>query len=140
MLTVGNEGRQRIVPPTGITVRALVKSSRPDERPDDYECVDIGELDKPSLLRWLRSRGGANEWAENVVAILLGFGPLHEPKTALGHKFVLMSENDWDAFAGAEPDTRICKLENTTLLLSPDGSITEVDQDGDVSVWRKVIG
>lgn len=39
--------------------------------------VDIAELDKESLLTWLRSRGGANRWAENVVGILLGQGQLH---------------------------------------------------------------
>jgi hypothetical protein len=41
---------------------------------------DIAELDKASLLAWLRSRGGDNPWAEDVVGILLGHGYLHEPK------------------------------------------------------------
>ena len=34
--------------------------------------ADIAELDKASLLGFLRSRGGCNEWAENVVMALLG--------------------------------------------------------------------
>ena len=39
---------------------------------EKFGNFDIGELDCDSLMRWLRSRGGYNEWAENVVAILLG--------------------------------------------------------------------
>ena len=54
---------------TGIYVRAI----RPDGRADS---VDIVMLDRPSLLRWLRSRGGHNPWAEDVVGILLGHGHL----------------------------------------------------------------
>lgn len=48
----------------GIPVRAL----------DDGKWVttDIAHLDRESLLSWLRSRGGDNPWAENVVLILLG--------------------------------------------------------------------
>jgi len=49
---------------TGIFVRAIV-----DGRP---ASVDIACLDKASLHDWLRSRGGQNEWAENVVLQLLG--------------------------------------------------------------------
>jgi hypothetical protein len=49
---------------TGIYVRALR-----DNIPGSY---DIATLDRDSLFRWLRSRGGANPWAENVVAVLLG--------------------------------------------------------------------
>jgi len=37
-----------------------------------YDTYDIIQLDKPSLLAWLRSRGGDNEYAENVVLLLLG--------------------------------------------------------------------
>jgi hypothetical protein len=40
--------------------------------------VDISRLDAPSLLKWLRSRGGKNEWAENVCGILLGYPNLIE--------------------------------------------------------------
>jgi hypothetical protein len=34
--------------------------------------ADIAELDKASLLGFLRSRGGCNEWAEGVVFAMLG--------------------------------------------------------------------
>ena len=40
--------------------------------------ADIAALDKPSLLAWLRSRGGNNPFAEDVIGILLGHGYLHE--------------------------------------------------------------
>jgi hypothetical protein len=55
---------------TGIQIRA----QGPDGK---WGTFDIGHLDKPSLLAWLRSRGGDNKWAENVVGILLGHGHLH---------------------------------------------------------------
>lgn len=45
--------------------------------------ADIAVLTKESLLSWLKSRGGDNPWAEDVVGILLGHGHLHdgeEPK------------------------------------------------------------
>lgn len=56
---------------TGIYVRA----QRPDGTWDD---ADIAELDADSLLTWLRSRGGSNPWAEQVVLILLGHPRLAE--------------------------------------------------------------
>jgi hypothetical protein len=55
---------------TGIPVRAKSRSGK-------WINADIAQLDKPSLLAWLRSRGGANEWAEDVVGLLLGHGVLH---------------------------------------------------------------
>lgn len=48
---------------TGIYVRAMDGDSPSD--------VDITVLDKESLREWLRSRGGKNEFAEEVVLILL---------------------------------------------------------------------
>jgi len=55
---------------TGIFIRA--------KNPDgEWVSADIAVLDKPSLLRWLKSRGGENRWAEDVVGILLGHGHLH---------------------------------------------------------------
>jgi len=54
---------------TGIFVRATRNGS--------YGTYDIAALDAPSLLEWLRCRGGENKWAENVVGILLGHGHLH---------------------------------------------------------------
>lgn len=53
------------LPETGIFVRA--------KRAGAWGNADIVELDEPSLRTWLRSRGGQNEWAENVVLILLGY-------------------------------------------------------------------
>lgn len=50
---------------TGIFVRAML----PD---GDWDSVDIIYLDKESVLEWLRSRGDDNEFAEDVVLILLG--------------------------------------------------------------------
>ncbi len=56
---------------TGIYVRA--------QGPDDkWLSADIVHLDKASLNAWLRSRGGENPWAEDVVGILLGHGHLSE--------------------------------------------------------------
>ena len=49
---------------TGIYVRATDG--------DTWLNADISELDQPSLHRWLRSRGGGNEFAENVIYVLLG--------------------------------------------------------------------
>jgi hypothetical protein len=49
---------------TGIFVRA--------EFPDgSWDSVDIFWLTKESLTEWLKSRGGDNLWAEQVVYILL---------------------------------------------------------------------
>lgn len=56
---------------TGIFTRALNSSNK-------WESVDIVLLDKPSLLEWLRSRGGENRWVEDVVGIILGHGHLHD--------------------------------------------------------------
>jgi len=53
---------------TGIFVRVLYNGK--------WINADIAILDKASLLAWLRSRGGENEWAENTVGILLGHGSL----------------------------------------------------------------
>lgn len=49
---------------TGIFVRATLEGR--------WGSYDIAELDRASLLTWLRSRGGANPWAENVVLAMLG--------------------------------------------------------------------
>jgi hypothetical protein len=50
-------------PLTGIFVRAKFNG--------EYVNADIYELDRDSLLSWLRSRGGSNPWAESVVLGLL---------------------------------------------------------------------
>jgi hypothetical protein len=57
---------------TGIPVRAKQRDG------GDYLTVDIGLLEKKSLLAWLRSRGGNNPLAENCVGMLLGHGQLHD--------------------------------------------------------------
>lgn len=54
----------------GIPIRASL-----DGRHGTY---DIGQLSKQSLLEWLRSRGGDNPWAEDLIGILLGHGHLHD--------------------------------------------------------------
>jgi hypothetical protein len=59
---------------TGLYVRAFNPIS------ERWEGHDIVFLAKDSLLSWLRSRGGDNSWAENVVGILLGHGHLHPLK------------------------------------------------------------
>ena len=63
-----NESREDA---SGIFVRALNPSG-------EWEAIDVVYLDKPSLLAWLRSRGGDNPWAEDVVGIILGHGHLHK--------------------------------------------------------------
>ena len=58
-------------PHTGAFVRAKDQSGK-------HQSVDIALLNKASLLALLRSRGGRNEWAENMVGLLLGHGPFHD--------------------------------------------------------------
>ena len=50
---------------TGIFVRA--------KDGDFFDTFDIAELDACSMVEWLRSRGGKNEWAEGALMILLGY-------------------------------------------------------------------
>lgn len=52
-------------PDTGIYVRARLADG-------GFAGVDIAHLDADSLRAWLRSRGEKNEWAEAVVAMILG--------------------------------------------------------------------
>lgn len=51
---------------TGIFVRAR-------DMEGHFGSFDIYELDRDSLVAWLRSRGGENKWAENTVLLLLGW-------------------------------------------------------------------
>lgn len=61
------------LPETGIYVRAQNEKGK-------WLSADIAHLSSASLLHWLRSRGGENPLAENVVGILLGHpGRLHPP-------------------------------------------------------------
>lgn len=59
---------------TGIYVRAKL----PDGR---WVPADIYQLDRLSLHRWLRSRGGKNLWAENCVLSLMGHEGFDEEPT-----------------------------------------------------------
>ena len=54
--------------PTGIYVRA--------KHENKWVNADIITLNAPSLLTWLRSRGGENSWAEGVVFTLLEYTPV----------------------------------------------------------------
>lgn len=56
---------------TGIYVRALIPG-------DIIYTVDVGVLNKESLLEYLRMNGGSNPIAENIIGILLGHGHLHK--------------------------------------------------------------
>ena len=53
---------------TGIFVRAQDDEGR-------WLAADIVELDKESLLAFLKYRGGDNIWAESTCLILLGHQP-----------------------------------------------------------------
>lgn len=51
---------------TGIGVRAKFSDGK-------FGNADIAQLDKGSLVAWLKSRGGDNPWAEGVVVMLMGW-------------------------------------------------------------------
>lgn len=53
---------------SGIFVRAKVEGK--------WDSVDMVLLEKESLKHFLKSRGGDNAWAEDIVGILLGHGHL----------------------------------------------------------------
>jgi hypothetical protein len=53
---------------TNISVRAIGVNG-------EWKAVDLIELNAPSLLRWLKSRGGENAFAERTVGLLLGHRP-----------------------------------------------------------------
>jgi len=62
--------RERLdVPCTGILVRARIAGV--------WSPADIASLERGSLLRWLRSRGGSNLFAENCILRLLGHPPAY---------------------------------------------------------------
>lgn len=60
--------------PTGIYIRTE------DPNTSRVKTGDIYYLTSDSLLSWLKSRGGDNQWAEDVVGILMGHGHLHGPE------------------------------------------------------------
>ena len=51
---------------TGIMIRAMIAG--------EWRSVDIGNdaVSTSDIVRWLRSRGGHNPWAENAFLLLLG--------------------------------------------------------------------
>lgn len=53
----------------GVLVRARVG--------DEWVTADVIQLDRRSLLAWLRSRGTSSPWAEDFIGYLLGHGPLN---------------------------------------------------------------
>lgn len=57
---------------TGIYVRAA------DPETGRVGSYDMAVLNKESLLDFLHSRGECNQWAEDIVGILMGHGHLHE--------------------------------------------------------------
>jgi len=59
---------------TGIYVRAKHVHNTENAVAGKHASVDIAVLTKDSVLTWLRSRGGENAWAEDVVGHLLGYG------------------------------------------------------------------
>lgn len=67
VLTVDVERME--LPETGIYVRAIKPGVEGDS---GWGSHDIAHLDAPSLLAWLRSRGGRNQLAEDTVGALLG--------------------------------------------------------------------
>lgn len=65
---VVDAGRADLHGASGIYVRAKDAEGK-------WGSYDIAELDKDSLLTFLKSRGGDNPWAESTVLILLGHQP-----------------------------------------------------------------
>jgi len=51
---------------TGIFVRA--------KNGDSWGSYDCAVLDKPSFLSWIRSRGGSNAFAEDILGLVMGYG------------------------------------------------------------------
>lgn len=51
------------------------------------KTADVAELDLPSLRAWMRSRGGANPWAEQAFALSCGHEP-DEVQAAFGKELL----------------------------------------------------
>ncbi len=71
----------------------------------NWGTYDINHLDRASLMIWLRSRGGQNDWAENTVAILLGHEWEEENNT-----MPEATDNFTDDFITNEVAETICKV------------------------------
>jgi hypothetical protein len=72
-----DENRKYVVS-TGIFVRAQDKDKK-------WASCDISELTSESLEMWLKSDGGDNRLAENVVRVLLGY-PQKSPEKSRAEK------------------------------------------------------
>lgn len=57
---------------TGIFVRALGTD-------DKWGNADIAQLDRKSLIEWLRKEGEKDTLAEKIVLVLLGHSPVDNP-------------------------------------------------------------
>ncbi|QGJ88936.1 hypothetical protein PBI_TEAMOCIL_85 [Microbacterium phage Teamocil] len=57
--------RAALADATGVYVRA----QRPDDR---WDSVDMAELDRESLIEFVKSRGPVTDWARDLVLLLLG--------------------------------------------------------------------
>ena len=62
--------REELQDATGIFVRAQL-----DGKWGSHDCV---MLDAVSFRRWIRSRGGVNPFAEDILGLALGYGRLSE--------------------------------------------------------------
>jgi hypothetical protein len=97
---------------TGIYIRAQDEEGR-------WHSEDIALLDMPSLLEWLRSRGGYNPWAEDVVGILLGHGHIaHRKKHEVGdeeRKIVKFWKDGEVRYYGKEIDEIVCSCKHFHL-------------------------
>lgn len=58
--------RAGIETPTHIPVRAF------DSSEGYWRTADIAELDRDSLVEWIRSRGEVSSWGVQIILILLG--------------------------------------------------------------------
>jgi len=58
--------------------------------------------------------------------------------TVLGHKFRLMTEDDYMGLAGAEPGSWIAETDDEIFVLSPDGKeIAAIDVEGNEVIWKR---
>lgn len=65
----------RVCPERYVSTEAVGVPVRAQHDDGTFSAVDIAELDAPSLLAFIRSRGGSNEYAESLVFHLLGWSP-----------------------------------------------------------------
>lgn len=95
------------------------------------DVLDNASLKNPKLGECYLYQGEGDLWVVPVPK---------ETKEALGHTFVKMDKSDYEGFAGADPDSYMCCLDDKKLILilSPNGDIHTVEEDGTETVWRCV--